>query len=164
MWYTYTVKPDPDLVWYFCDSASELGMRAAHISDDQLCGSNVPEQKWPTARMCKAVHRQREIKDALFQLSYQLQSVLECAYTPQGITVQQRHEHDLVAPLIARILVRMSGAPADEKRSMIATTQRLLDAGHAAFRIAYGQLPASSRRTAVRHRAERWMTEDGLHA
>ena len=158
-------QPDRDLVWYFCDSASELGMRAAAMGDDSFGASNTPQQHWPTAKMCRAARRQRDIRDALHQLSGQLQSVLECTYEAQGLTVQERHAHDLAAPLIARVLMRMKEAtPPQQKklRNLIQNAPMLVQAAHDAFRIVYGTPDSSSRPAQRRARVERWMQQEGL--
>lgn len=159
------MKPDPDLVWYFCDSASELGMHAAAIGGDANCGSNVPEQNWPSKKMCKAAGRWRKIRDALFQLSATLQCVLECAYEAQGLSVQDRFEYDLSAPLVIKARARMKGASADDKKkleALISNADMLLGAAHTAFRIAHGPAEPRGRPARRRFRVEKWLTEEGL--
>lgn len=159
------MKADPALVWYFCDSAAELGMRAAPINGDGAAVTGWPEQRWPSQRMCNAARKWRAIRGALFQLSEQLQSVLECAYSAQGLTVQERFEHDLAAPLIAVALSRMRRAtPADQRalRAFIERAPALLEAAHSAFHIAYGPPEPRSRPAARRARVQRWLDEEGL--
>jgi hypothetical protein len=160
-----TTRPDPDLVWYFCDSASELGMHAQALSDDGLTGGNWPEQRWPSARMCQAARRQREIREALRQLADNLQSVLECVYSAQGLTVQERFVHDLAAPLVARAISLARHASATDRLRLSAFVERapvLLDAAHAAFRIAYGKPEPRSRPELRRQQVRRWLVEEGI--
>jgi hypothetical protein len=161
------MKPDPDLVWYFCDSDSELGLRAQSISGDNNTHSNWPEQRWPSAKMCRAARKKTKIEAALYQLSHRLQWMLKCAYEAQGLTVQERHEHDLCAPLVARALLRMRGASEDDKkqlRALIFNAPRLLEAAHMAFRLAYGPLEPRSRPARRRARVQTWLQEEGLCA
>jgi hypothetical protein len=158
------IEIDPDLRWFYQDSQRELGLQASPIMP-QIGASNVPEQHWPSAGMCRAARKQRDIRAALRQLSHRLQSILECAYGSREMTLQEKHKYDLAAPLIARVLTRMKMANKEEQKQLKALVQnlpRLLEAAHAAFRIAYGPPEPKSRRERVRRRVDRWMAEEGL--
>ena len=137
-------------------------MRAAALPGDNL-GPSEPQQRWPTARMCRAAARQKAIRAALTQLAPNLQAVIECAYEAQGQSAQTRHEHDLMAPLVARVARRMQYLPPVERKGLARALQymeRLLEAAHEAFRIAHGRPREQSRRHRVRATASRWLAED----
>jgi hypothetical protein len=99
------VRADCDLVWYYNDSPAALGLSSAPLSPEPR--DSLPQQKWPSAKQCADVRRQKLIREALRQLSPRLQCILECAYEARGITLQDNAEFDLCAPLMARIMQRL---------------------------------------------------------
>lgn len=150
------IEPDLDLIWYFHDSASELGLHAISLSE---CIQEPARQRFPTAKMCRAAARQRAIREALRQLSPKLQAVLECAYQVQGLTTQRRAEHDLAAHLVARVKAR--GVLGQRELLVMVSA---LHSAHVAFRIAYGSSTDRSRQSRVHSQVQRWLAEDGLCA
>ena len=161
------LQADADLIWYFQDSARELGFRASPIGHEPQ--SNVPTQNWPSASQCKAARRQTNVRRALRQLSSGLQSVLECAYEARPMTVENRHKYDLAAPLVERIFLRwrMTNPSKEDKKkleALVLKTTELLEAAHTAFRIAYGPPESKSKPERRRQRVSRWLADEGLAA
>ena len=155
------LEPLPDLVWFYTDSARELGFHASPMSAEPH--SNLPTQKWPSASQCRAAVRQRKIREALRQLSTQLQSVLECVYDSKMTSVDERHKYDMAAPLVARILTRMRLASKDDQKKLkilIQNTPILVASAHSAFLIAFGSEPPQSRRAQRQARVRAWREEE----
>ena len=124
----------------------------------------LPQQKWPSARQCASVIRQKKIREALHQLSSRLQDILECAYNARGITLQDRIEFDLCAPLMARVMQELRLKRSEKDREQLKEFARrapmMLQAAHAAFRIAYGPPSPKSRPEARRQRVQTWVSDE----
>jgi len=148
------IEPDPDLVWYFQQSSSDLGMKASCWSDTH---SSSPKQNWPTERQTRAATRQRAVRAALRGLSPQLQSVLECAYETKAIPVDATHKYDLAAHLIER--AARSGQSRAKMEEAVRTAPMLLIAAHTAFRISFGPPTVRGRAASIRTRVARWVDE-----
>ena len=156
------MRADCDLVWYYNDSPAALGLSSAPLSPEPR--DSLPQQKWPSARQCADVRRQKSIREALRQLSPRLQCILECAYEARGITLQDSVEFDLCAPLMARIMQRLrlcrSAEDKEKLKEIAKSAPVLLQTAHAAFRIAFGPAMPKSRPDQRRARVSRWVADE----
>ena len=157
-------EPHPDLVWFYTQSAGELGLRSA-----SLCPLFLPtEPPTPSGAQLSAARKQTRIRVALRELSPRLQSVLEGCYEPRPHSAQIRHEHGLAAGLVARVISELTLAistghkpVAGEFDRQVALSYMLVQAAHEAFAIVYGQAPRT-KREAQRTIVSRWMSDEGL--
>ena len=160
---TRELAPNPDLVWYFNDSASALGFRSASPSM-----APVPSApKHPTQPQLTAARRQRAIRSALSELSSRLQAILEATYEAAPHSSQLRHDHGLASGVVARALAHWRVATEEDRAHLEKTVREahvLVQAAHEAFEMVYDSSAPSSRREQRTARVQRWLDEQGIAA
>jgi len=140
-----------DLLWYYCDSAAELGMRASW-PDGMPHGE--AEQRWPTPRQCHAARRQKRIAEALRQLSPMLRGVLECCYDGQRVSPNELSRYSLTSHLIEKA-IRL-GLPRKDQPEFVRRANVLVATAHRAFLIAYRPKGRLGR---ARGKVQRWLIQ-----
>ena len=153
-------KPNAELVWYYEDSATELGFSSSSLDSVYIHREPGP----PSQRALLAARRQARIRVSLGQLSPRLRGVLESCYEQRPVSVPLRHEHGLAAGLVSRAIStgRASDWTAQQLEDAITASHVMVRAAHEAFAIAH---PRTNSRGTVDRRAARvrtWLAEDGV--
>lgn len=99
-------------------------------------GPSLPTQNFPSRFAVRAATKQKAIREALRQLAPMLQSVIEACYlpSPSQIPLQLNSEYGIAAGAVNRAIKAGRTDPYELRR-----ITALVDAAHAAFRIAYGR-------------------------
>ena len=124
------MKPIVILDWYYNQSQSDLGFSAQSFD-----GMPQSERDFhPDAQAIRAASKQKAVRSALYELSSNLQSAIEAAYSPGPLAAQLKLKYGLLAGILVR---RWPPKTAEELKTTVVTAQKILVTAHKAFSIAY---------------------------